>query len=240
MGWGGAARSCGAGAEPGGVRAGGRRRETCSGARNARSGRFSPRGAFLDLLRQRQRGRYRWPAPAAAMTTAGPAGATARVTAAVAAAAALAGRGGCRGRGRTAGAGVRAGDPARRTAEAGGEAHERAHQREDQDATEQGRHPQRGDGRERPRVEGADAGSTGHHDDEDALEASAHGIRNRGLHHRRAIDGADVVGGAGDGQRDRSQDDEPDGGMRLVDDVGTHPPQCRREEDAPNAPIDRP
>ena len=103
---------------------------------------------------------------------------------------------------------VRAGCSASYARKPGLQPHQQRDQPDDHEAAEQGREPQRREGREGAGVERADARAAGDDDDEDALQASADGVGHRRLHHRDAVDRADVVGAAGDGEDDRRDHDE--------------------------------
>ena len=95
---------------------------------------------------------------------------------------------------------------------------------------EQGREPQRGEGRERAGVERAEARSAGDHDDEHALQSTADRVGHRGLHHRVAEDRADVVGAARDDEGQRGGDDQNEVRSARVDVGGSEPSERRRAE----------
>ena len=65
----------------------------------------------------------------------------------------------------------------------------------------------------RPRLDVAEARAAGDDEAEDRGDAAAHLVRGQHLHHRAAADGADRVGGAGEGEEDG-------GGPDVVDQPG--------------------
>ena len=81
--------------------------------------------------------------------------------------------------------------------------HQQRDEPDDDESAEQRREPQRREGRERAGVERTETRSAGDDHDEHALQPAADGVGHRGLHHRVAEDRADVVGAAGDDERER-------------------------------------